>query len=287
MSFGDLMLEVADTFGLAQNVDANGDDSAAAIPTDASRLDKLKRCVNQGYKSFISGMDPLGKMVPYTQWNFLDQIVSIVLSPDGTGPMCIAGDNSRYRLPSVITSRPKHAWTLTLDGRTLYRIVEDTTSHRVATFLAASATVGTVGYPYMAACRPIPAPEGNESGGQWEVLVAPRPNLEATMFAQFRLNPRKMTDVNERHVCGAQHDATIRAMCILEWARGDVKDQNAFARFQQDASVKLAASVMLDTNFSPRTVGMVNDPGLTSTFIARSTGRRVSGVINTYTASGA
>lgn len=290
LTLGDHLLRLAEAVGCAETVDENGNNITARVPTEDSNpgtRDMLMRAWNDGYFAFLSGADPLNRpgRVPYNSWNFLDRMVQITMSPDGTGADCIAGDNTRYRLPAGVASRPKHAWDIEISDRTVARTVEDTNVHRVLMFLHSTAATGSTGYPFMAACRPIPAPEGDAAGAAWEVLVAPRPTVAATMTAQFHLVPRRLNDEGQRTICGAQHDPTIIAFAIMEWYRRDTEDQSKFARYVSDAAAKLDASVQLDRNMSPRTVGPVRDPGIDSLPVTRPQARRASGVNTTYTLS--
>jgi len=286
LTFGDHLLDLAEAVGVAELVDDSGNAIAPRIPTDAARLDMLKRAWNRGYEAFVAGVDPMVRpRRPYTGWNFLDRMVEIELNPDGTGPHNIDGDETRYRLPAGVCSRPKHAWVLTIDGRSTWRTIEDTTSHRVQAFLASSAASGSAGYPFMAACRPIEAPEGNAEGAAWEVIVAPKPTAVAWIRAQFRLVQRPLVQTDERHICGAQHDSTLRAFALAEWARRDASQADQFGRYAQDAASKLDASIAMDKDLSPRVVGPVHDPGVSALPVYRPQGRRASGVVVNYVTS--
>jgi hypothetical protein len=287
-TFGQHLLELAETVGLAENADDSGADIASRLPSDESTLDMLKRAWNRGYRSFLAGVDPLmrGRGI-YNQWNFLDLVVTLTLDPEGDGPDNIDGDNARYRLPAPITTRPLHAWTLTIEGRSMPRTVEDSTSHRVATLLASLAATGATQYPYISAVRPIPAPEGDAGGAAWEVIVAPRPSAVATMSAQFRIEPRGLVQLDARTVCGAQHDQTILAFAVLEWRLRDAANADVLMIAKQDAAAKLDASIQLDKGMSPRTVGPVVDPGIYAAPTTRAMGRRLSGTNTVYITSGA
>ena len=291
-TFDEHLLALAEAVGLARSIDDNGnplgDDATVAsrLPADPTDLDMLRRAWNEGYAAFCSGADPLARAgrKPYVNWTFLNQTVTITLAPGGDGPQNIRGDSSRYRLPAGISSGPKHAWTLEVPGVLGTRIVEDTSSQRVMTYLASlSATASSSGYPFMAACRPIPAPEGEQEGGAWEVVVAPMPNFASTMSAQFRLVARRLRNGTDRHICGAQHDPALRAFAVMEWFRRDVDKPEKFQRVLADAAAKLDASVEMDKQMAPRVSGMIHDPGVGAIPVTRSQARARSGTIVTVT----
>lgn len=288
LTFGEHLLALAEAVGTARTIDDSGNplpDAATIedrLPDDPVELDMLKRTFNAGYASFCTGADPLSRpgRAPYTNWTFLTRTVSVYLNRAGDGPQNIDGDNARYRLPSTIRSRPKSSWIIEIPGVLGSRVVEDTTSQRVATLLASLAVnSSTSGYPYMAACRPIDAPEGEGEGQAWEVIVAPRPTQTATMTAQFTLTARRLRGLDEKHICGAQHDPALRAFAVMEWYRRDVEHTEKFARAVADAASKLDASVDMDKQMGPRIAGLIHDPGIGRHLLTRDDTRRRSGVV--------
>ena len=265
---------------MAENVDANGKDSVASVPTDVATLDLLKRRWNRGYRAFLAGIDPAARegRRPYTGWTFLSRPVEVSIDPNGTGPDNINGESWRYRLPDGVTTRPMHAWVLESNDRSLGPVVRDGTSHEVTSILASTKTsAGAVTYPYVSACRPIDSPNGSDGGSAWEVIVAPRPQVQATMTAQFRLQPRDLTILTSRTIAGSQHDLTISKMAVVEWMRADAGSGNRLSSAVADAAAAMDASVELDKGLTPRTVGRVFDPSLFSTSSDRAAGRRLAG----------
>lgn len=269
-TLGDLMLDLARDVGLAVYV-SGGVAVAARLPTQAARLDLLKRSVNDGYANFINGIDPGNSGArPYTRWSFLERVVTITFDPDGTGPQNIERDAGRYRLPDGITSRPKTTgWSLDSSGTHPGLRIPDTSADRVVRRWWALGTEQT-GTPQIAACRPLPNPDGQQGGAAWEVIVAPKPDSGSmSMQAPFRVQPRAMQDVTERHICGSQHDQTIRLYALVEYWRNDAENAGRYDRAVEMASAAMKSSIAMDTELHPRHLTRVHDPSVGAVPITR------------------
>ncbi len=248
-TLADLMLEVAITFGLARVVDNDGNDTAPTLPTEASRLGVLSDAVNAGYEDFLRA-NP--------NWSFLDVVLDLTMSPDGTDTNCVNGDPGRYILPLGITSRPIGFWNISnTDGAVADQDwkIEDTASSRVARWWG---VMTEANLPRIAAVRPLPQDDGTQ---RWEAIFAPKPDKAYPVSAQFRLHPPRLVDQTDRHMAGPQHDRTLRLMAEAHMARGDMDAGPSQATAQAAASQALAQSIELDGEMHPTTFGVMPEVG--------------------------
>lgn len=274
MTLSELMLELGRIVGLLELVDASGTKVVPQLPTDPSRLALLESRVNAGYSAFLNGEDPLASRAarrPYTRWSFLSRQVDIDLSSVGTGPLNVAADSARYRLPSDIQSVPIGGWTLTTDGQYPGPQLVSTS---VSEVLRRLVPVTSLGYPTHAACRPIPnedLQDGVSGGVAWEVILAPRPGTGMSISGEFRLATPPLADANQRHVCGAQHDRAILLLAACEWYASDDKAGGMYDRFAGRASAALVSSIDLDKAMRPSNRGRVVDPSVyDGSFVTRA-----------------
>lgn len=270
-TFGDLLLEMAVELGLARLTSTAGADQEPALPTDGSVLFKLRQRLNQGYRSFINGEDPIPSQdhreKPYTQWTFLTRTVVITFDPTGNGPLNLDGDAGRYRLPDSITGAPKQGWTLNNNGLYANTRVMSVTIERIRDELARSGTI--TGCPMWATTRPIPSPDSSLNGKAWEVVVAPRPSGTMTMTTEFRVAVRDLKDLDQLHIAGPEHDSTILLYALWTWYRRDDPSNKHYGRLAAAASQALRSSMEIDKRSRPMVVGLMQDPGVTAFAVNR------------------
>ena len=251
-TFEDLILDVAIELGVAKLVDGSGNPSAPQIPTDPHDLDLCKRAVNNGYQDFLRG-DPTLKA---HHWTFLDVHLDLALNAANR----VEGDTSRYRLPPEISGRPRSAWSLTdsSNGRTGLK-VQDTATHRVVMALATSDLSGA---PVMASVRPIRAADPAAPFG-WEVICYPRPDRDYVMSADFRIHPTPLVELTDRPIEAALHGPAYRACAVWDVKKRDDTlnpEDRQTAKAERDRAI--LASIGLDLQNVPRTLGLVTDPGV-------------------------
>jgi len=244
-TFWELQRDVAEGVKLAAFDAASG--NVAAPPTDAHRLDRVKRAINDGLRMLAAEHD----------WNCLKRPLVLTLAPAGDGPLNIRGDPSRYRLPEWSSGAPLGPWSIT--GGTIQTAYEvRTTSLDRVIALAAAMPAG--GIPSVAAVVPHTPTDGGRTG--FELRVAPAPDAAYTMTIPFLRNVVTLADDAEYHAFGAQHDMTVFAYAMRQATLKDLTDQHAFWVAQAERC--LANSKRIDGHLTPRTLGprrtkVVND----------------------------
>lgn len=259
-TFAEFIRDAAEALNIARYSDANdGLGSVARVPDDEHDLDVCKRVVNNAYKRLLQGTLP--GVMPYITWTFLRPTFSLVLSPDGTGPTCIAGDPSRYRLPSQVQAVPMQFWHISDPTSTAPASrCDDTSIDRVRARLLSDTTTGV---PVLAGIAPLMstgAPGVDDSG--WEVVFYRKPDRAYTASARCRLMPRDMRLLGERPVSGPQHDLTLSYLVIAEAKRRDAGDprRTDYQEAERAAMEALRGSIAMDKENHPRRLGPLSDP---------------------------
>lgn len=250
MTFQELIVRVAEAAGVA-DYSSGG---VAAVPSSASSLDLCKRMVNDGYQKFISGARTQNKKT-YTGWTFLKPLTTITLAPDGAGPLNIDASPSRYRIPIPVVANPQE-WTISETTSSFSTTANVTGIDRVWSMLASNVTTGR---PVLAALAPVLPKVPGEAPG-WEVVFWPKPDKAYQATARFRLQPRRMVALEERHVAGAEHDQTIIAMSIAAMKVRNKSEDAAGA--VAEADMFMDASIAMDLQRVPATAGPMRDPSV-------------------------
>lgn len=250
MTYEQLIVRVAEAAGIASY--ATG---PAAIPTRAHDLDLCKRMVNDGYQRFLNGIRAGGKR-PYTAWTFLKPLYTFTLDPAGTGPTNVAADAARYRLSVPVVAHPASFTIKDPDSTASATTCAVTGIDRVWASLSATVSVGR---PVIAAMAPLAADRPGDAPG-WEVVFWPRPDKAYTATARFRLQPRTLVALEERHVAGMEHDQTIIALAIAAMKAKNRSEDVQAAR--DDADALMDASIALDMQRQPATAGPMLDPSV-------------------------
>lgn len=246
-TFQQLMLELADPFGLAE-YGSDGTEQAQ-LPDDAETLRKLKTCVNNAYKLFLRA-DPA--------WTFLVYPYVITTNSDGKGPDNVDGDPARYRLPPPIRTKPQT--NLVFMDHTAWGEVQ-TWSPRLVRNRQQSRI--TQGRPQYAGYRSIPASDGIDSAKvAWEVMFWPTPDGVYELEGEFRVLPYDMVDLDERHVAGAEHDLAVLAAAKWLWAKDDSEQAPMLATYAADWAQALADSRALDKLKRPTRERVLRDPSV-------------------------
>lgn len=235
MTYRELIVEVAQRKGMA---DISG--AVAAIPDDALHLDLIKRTVNRGYARFLRA-DP--------QWSFIERTVTVTTDENGTGPLNIAGDAGRYRLPQFVRGTPLSNWRYE-DEQSVFREAI-TTDHRTVRILREQSP--TTGIPARAAVAALENPDTPGRGTAWELILYPTPGSAFTLEADFNVRTHQLVEMDDRHIAGPEHDEAIIdcAVALLDAADND-------AAFIMPDSV--AASMQIDALNRTKVVGPWTDP---------------------------
>jgi hypothetical protein len=254
MTFRDAILRVAEAAGLADNVNA----ATVGIPTDTGDLDIVKRAVWDGAELFYRGLNPAtGKVHP---WTFLRPMVELICDPAGTGPDNIENDPAKMRLPWNVTGRPSGTWVWKVASGGWGGNVIDTHIER----LERMHVLGTItGCPEYAAIGVAKDQKVNVTDRQgWYVHVYPTPDLAYVMRARFLLTPRKLLELDDRHIAGALHDQTLVSAAVWAFKRRDAKDRATRESYREDFEEAMLASIKHDEMNVPKTLGRLEDPSL-------------------------
>lgn len=235
-TFGELLKELAERVGMVDYINPDDDtDNRARLPADPHDLDKLKRCLNNGYREFFNS---------WPHWRFAEMAHEITFAPDGDGPYNVDGDASRYRLPSTIAGNPLSDWIyqgtttplsciLRVDPQSLERMQQ-----------IGDSSSGDPRYSTVRQIKTTDQPTGEPTA--CEVVFYPTPNRLLTVRGTFRVRPPMLIDPAQRHVCGADHDLSIIAFAVWEWKKGDATDPADLAVCKADRDEKLKQSKEID-----------------------------------------
>lgn len=260
MTFRDLILRVAEAGNMCDYPE--GEANEAAIPVDRHDLDLCKRSVRDGLEQFYRANKA---------WTFLQPEVTMTLSTDGTGAANIAADPCRYRLPWYTNGASSGSLVWSNGAGNYGGAVILTNFERLA---AASATnPNLTGFPQLACILPAPlgvaVTVGDRQG--WELRIWPKPNEAYTLKARFRVFPRRLEDLDERHVAGAPHDQTIVSYAIWTLKRRDAEtNPGVLATYKAEAEQGLKQSMILDAPNIPRLLGRSRDTGIVEDMIGRA-----------------
>lgn len=230
-----LLIELADEVSLSEY--GSGANNAAVVPTDPNVRDQLTRAVNRGYASFLRA-NP--------RWSFLERVVEITCSPDGSGGECVNGDPGRYLLPSFVLSQPKGDWTFADGIAGLSRVlVRDEISVRRMRDMSPGAS----GVPAYSAVRPLEALSvGLQGPARREVVFYPAPDRPYVLRAVFRVHSHELVDLHDRHIAGQEHDLAILEQAVWEFRRLDTPTL-------VQPRTRLDQSIALDYAARPRDAG--------------------------------
>lgn len=247
-SFRDLIIRVADYLGVADN---SGD--APAVPSEAHNLSLCKRLANDGFRRFAM-CDSADPSLKGYKWSFLSQPHSLTLNADGTGPQNVNGANWRYRMPWFFSGQVRRDWTYGENTRnTVIRCVSE---HEI--MRARSSAPDVAGYPCQCAFRMLPQVQ-NTQARRWEAIFFPDPGSDDEINITIGVAPAGMSDLDDMHFAGWQHDEAVVAACLAE-AEFDRDEQRGIRedRFQS----MLASSIAIDRPTAPRSLGYNGDPSM-------------------------
>jgi hypothetical protein len=242
MTLGAMMLDVAQEFGLARIVSDDGQDAAPSLPSEPSRLAKIKRAVVDGYRRFI---------LANPKWAWLRVSVTVTLDPTGTGPSNLDGDPTRYRLPVGVASSPYTGWLLRNPGTQTVGLVTDTSERRVFTHQAINRTPGV---PVLACVTPF---DGDPTGAR-RLVVSPAPDQPYTLTGTFRLDPPDLDALDQPHLAGSKYNFAILACAKAAFAESDA-DGTRRQEYRAAAADALVSATMLNGEEIENTLGEIQD----------------------------
>lgn len=159
------------------------------------------------------------------------------------GPTAVEGDNSRYFLPDDFYGLLSPFMSYPTE-ETLLRI-QEVQEHTIRELKAQSDTTGN---PSMFAIMPEPV-TATTSGGRWEILFWPRPNILKTVTGRYRRWPQALSAASDRSVAGFQHDQTVLAAVMAE---AELQRDDRQGSREQAYKRELEKSIALDAASAPR-----------------------------------
>ena len=243
MTYADIRLEVAKrSQKLVQDTDSG---RMIADPTEPA-YSRITDAIRAGCREFWRAHN----------WSFLTSFVEVQLNPDGTGPLNIDGDASRYLLPDVVQSYPK--------GWALYRGPDDEPGGHVKTrhmdevaqrlFMepTATGTPESCATEWNASLRP----KASQRGGI-ELRVFPKPDQAYRLGFRAKVGVLHFTDPEQRGQWPTVHDQTVVDFAVAELFKSDrAASDPERAGAVAAAQSSLAVSIARDTeDYQPGEIG--------------------------------
>lgn len=245
-TFRDLILDVAVETGKA--VFAVEGDGAPQVPTDAADLWKIKRAINDG----IAEM-----RLRYPKWRALQRRVELSLGADGDLPDDLGGDAARKVLPWYVSGPPARPWVVSADGQSLSLPVA---TRPAATIEALHAGDNATGHPRAVGYYEAdPGRDDVQNRRRWVAHFHPTPDADYTAVGWFRLVPRTLLQLSERHLFGAQHDQTVVAAALYLLNRHS--PDPAAGTYAERFADLLAASIEQDRQLNVESEGVLGESG--------------------------
>ena len=243
-TFDGLIIRVAETIGISDYDSAGLLGAAgrgiAAIPTNANDLDKCKRAINDAIKMFIADAPPTG-------WFWMERIMSVTFSVDGSGSDNIDSDSSRYLLAENFSGEVMGKITYAKDTDRGHII--DWCNEGHIRFLKETNEID--GYPRLAAIRPY-SPTGSALGSsrQFELVVDPAPIAADTIEFPYRIGFNQLSVGTDLHPAGFRFDDSILAACKAQ-AEMEFDDLSA-GWVERYYSVALPNAIKIDNRSRPK-----------------------------------
>ena len=243
-TFNDLIIRVSEFIGISDYDTAGSSGTAgrgiAAIPEDAHDLDKVQRCINDAIKMFIADAPPTG-------WFWMERIMSITFSIDGSGADNIDGDSSRYLLAENFSGDVMGTITMAKDSDRGHII--DWCNEGHIRFLKETNEID--GYPRLAAIRPY-SPTGSTLGSsrQFEFVIDPAPIAADTVEFPYRIGFNQLSEGTDLHPAGFRFDDSILSACKAQ-AEMEFDDLNA-GWTERYHKVALPNAIKIDNRSRPR-----------------------------------
>lgn len=233
----ELMLQLA-VYTDKADQSSDGDE----LPDDQGEQRILRRWINEGYALFMRS-DP--------RWSFNKRQVSITLS-NTAGADNVKGETWRVRLPSFVRGFPSPAEFIAQQNDITTAILCLRPAEWIDRNIALDGS-GSTGDPAYFGCRPIPieartGAHGLGSGGSddWEAVFYPRPSRDYAIAATFPVRWTQLVDLEDRTICGPEHDQAIVAAAEYLYLARDSEDMTK----RQEAKTRwieaLSASMRLD-----------------------------------------
>lgn len=255
LTFGDLVLRVAEYLGVAET----NDDGTVAIPTNARNLEACKRVVNDGFRKFY---------IAKPRWRWASQTISITFDTDGEGSLNVGGDNWRYYMPDGFYGHVLSP--LTYGENVGHMEIVEVPEHII---LGLYATGDTTGWPNRYAIRKI----ANDPKGRWELLVYPKPSSAETVTCQIHVWQNKMVELTDRPNCGAPFEDAVLASALNQ-AELQFEDSSTIKAAQWQEA--LADAVRIDERSVPKRLGDAG-PRIVRPYTGVDTYTNIDGTVHT------
>lgn len=204
-----------------------------AAPTDVGDNDWIVSAINLG----------VARIVGSHQWSWLHQTVPIVLSADGTGPMNINGDASKYRLPAWVQGVPFGA--VHCDQGDGCKTPVDVKAHDYVDRLLAENN--GAGVPSLASFKDSIL-DGAETGQgvAWVMTVCPPPSADWTITATFRVAVPEMVEDEDVGVWPQWMERLVIAAAVRELLEYGILNPTVAKRAETNYGELLVQAIALD-----------------------------------------
>lgn len=243
-TFADLQLRLAEAVDVA--VQGSGADNRSQVPTDPNTLDRLKRAINDAAKDFARNKH---------RWTWLCPTLTLTLEPDADGPLSIAGDSRRYRLPVNVISAPVGRVTWRDSSSSYGGRVTDSNIDRVQEYIARAPSLQ--GQPLY--CSVWTSNDRDIAVGDrppLELLVFPKPDQAYTIKSRFRVDVPTLVHDTERGIWGAIHDQTVLAIAVTKFM--SVRE-DGYQAAQVNAANHITTSIAVDMEMHSKRLGVSDD----------------------------
>lgn len=243
ITFRQLRIRVAEALGVAY-YGSDGTQSAQP-PQDLHDLNRVDRAITDGLATFYGAHD----------WYWLQPVVTVTLSPDGTGLSNIDSDPARYRMPWYVQGPPTGHIKVELEGggstydiphASLTTVIEETgRTHKVASM------------PVVAGFGPyVGAGDRASDVRGWEMRVAPKPDRAHKIYAEYRISAPELVIPSQKHVAGSANDSAVIAACLRSAFVGH-PDMARFAAYDAEYQQRLGEAIRRDARNRPSNHGSV------------------------------
>lgn len=243
-TFADMKLRLAEAVDVA--VQGTGSDNRSTVPTDPNTLDRLERAINDAAKDFARNKH---------RWTWLAPTITIALEPSADGPLSIAGDARRYRLPLNVISAPVGRATWRDSSNTYGGRVTDSNIDFIQEHIARAPNAQ--GHPlYISVWASNDREIGVGDRPPKELVVFPKPDQAYTIRSRFRVEVPRMVNDAERGIWGAIHDPAVLAIAVTKFM--SVRE-DGYAAALAIASNEVVKSVEMDMELHSKRLGASDD----------------------------
>lgn len=247
LTYADYLIAAAEEFGYGQT-DSSG---LPVPPTDTAELARCRKAVLRGLRRFALS-NPSG-------WFFMRRAYSLLLDPDGTGPLNVDSDPAIYNMPWWFNGASIGDWNSTGSTNQGYRVrcVDPVTlaSQKAASFGT------TTGMPVLCCFRKaeqtVPT---REMVARYTVEFWPSPSNAETLTIDCEAWLDGMANTTDRFVAGQPYDRAAERCVICEAAHDSRKGRDRIEETEK-AFDRALMEAIAHQNRRPALIGKLDPVG--------------------------